>query len=75
MPDPFSQMTPGDPGLRTWTDSTGAYRIEARLVGVAGSLVRLRCADGRFVRVRMDRLSAADQRLVLAEEARVASIR
>ena len=60
--DPFSTNTSG---LKTWTDATGRYRIEARFVGVVeGDVVRLQRADGRYVRVEMDRLSAADQQWV-----------
>ena len=51
--------------LKTWADASGRYRIEARFVGVVeGGVVRLQRADGRFVRVAIDRLSASDQQWV-----------
>jgi hypothetical protein len=60
--DPFSTDTNA---LKTWVDASGRYRIEARFVGVVeGGVVRLQRADGRFVRVAIDRLSATDQQWV-----------
>ncbi|MCX7426741.1 MAG: SHD1 domain-containing protein, partial [Planctomycetia bacterium] len=60
--DPFSTNANG---LKTWTDATGLYQIEARFVGVVeGDVVRLQRPDGRYVRVAMDRLSALDQQWV-----------
>lgn len=56
--------SPGAAPLRTWTDNTGQFRIEARLVSVQGGAVTLQRADGRSLNVPLDRLSPADQNYV-----------
>ena len=50
--------------VRTWTDSTGAYRIQAELVDKDGGMVRLRKNDGQIVSLPLDQLSAVDQAYV-----------
>jgi len=56
-------------GYRTWSDVTGAYHVEARLVATLdqGTVVRLLRADGRYVRVAFQRLSQEDQSYVLGQ--------
>jgi DNA-binding beta-propeller fold protein YncE len=49
------------PKLRTWTDRTGKFRIQAELVSAAAGKVKLRKTDGREIVVPADRLSEADQ--------------
>lgn len=51
----------GEPVLRTWTDSTGQFRIEATLVKAHTDAVTLQKTDGRTIVVPLSRLSAADQ--------------
>jgi len=46
---------------RTWTDSTGQYRVRAVFVEFKDGRVWLKKADGSTVGVPLDRLSAADQ--------------
>lgn len=48
-------------GIRTWNDSTGAFSVEAALVGVEEGMVKLKKADGRVISVPLDRLSPEDQ--------------
>jgi hypothetical protein len=49
--------------LRTWVDDTGRHQVTARFVAILGNnTVRLLRADGRYVRVPLDRLSGIDQR-------------
>jgi len=60
-PDLFGQ---NQNGWRTWTDSSGQYQVEARFVSVQDSTVRLQKADGRYVRIAMDKLCSADQQFV-----------
>jgi len=50
--------------MRTWTDSSGAYRVEAELVDENDGTVRLKRGDGRIVSLPLDRLSPADQAYV-----------
>ena len=56
---PAPTATPKGP--RTWTDTTGKFKIEAELVRVADGKVELKKADGTVVSVPLDKLSAADQ--------------
>jgi hypothetical protein len=49
---------------RTWTDATGTFRSEARLVSVAARAVLLRQADGAVVEVPLASLSEADLQFV-----------
>lgn len=46
---------------REWTDSTGVFTVEAELVEVAGTTVRLKKTDGTIIAVPIKRLSVADQ--------------
>ena len=50
--------------LRTWTDRSGSYKIEAEFVDESGGTVRLKRGDGRIVSLPLERLSAADQAYV-----------
>jgi hypothetical protein len=61
--------------LRTWTDSTGKFNVEAEFLGLADGQVKLRRQDGREVTLPLARLSPADQQaaLKLAEEMETAS--
>lgn len=47
--------------MRTWTDASGRFRIEASLVRHVDIMVQLRASDGRVVWVRVDQLSSADR--------------
>lgn len=47
--------------VRTWSDATGKFRIEAELVKVADGKVELRRKDGQNVTVPLDKLSKDDQ--------------
>jgi len=47
--------------LRTWTDSSGRFTIEAEMVRSANGVVTLKKADGRTIDVPIDRLSQADR--------------
>jgi hypothetical protein len=47
--------------VRTWTDSTGKHRIEARLLEMQGDFLILEELAGTKKRIPLDKLSAADQ--------------
>ncbi len=64
--DPFG-ANGASKSLRLWTDASGKYRLEARFVSCADSTVRLQKADGRYCRIKFDRLSAADRDFVLRQ--------
>lgn len=54
---------PAGPGIRTWTSSDGR-KLEASIVGLAGTDVRLRSADGKDFPVPMARLSEGDSQYI-----------
>lgn len=60
-PEPSAATSDALRGLRTWTDDTGQFAIEAVFVGFADDKIRLRRQDGREVSVPIERLSTADR--------------
>ena len=46
---------------RTWTDSTGKYKIDGEFVRLADGQVDIRRADGKLVRIPVDKLSDEDR--------------
>ena len=50
--------------LRVWTDNTGKYKINARLVTIGESSVRLLKDTGKYTTVSLDRLSEDDLEFV-----------
>lgn len=47
--------------LRTWSDATGQFKVQAELVSQDARSVRLRLENGRVVEVAIDKLGNADQ--------------
>ena len=50
--------------VRTWSDATGKFRVEARFVGLDAGKVILQKADGNRIAVPLERLSPADRQFV-----------
>jgi hypothetical protein len=50
--------------LRTWTDATGKFRIEAEYAGADLGIVRLKKKNGTLIQLPLDKLSQADQKFV-----------
>jgi len=50
--------------MRTWTDRTGKYRVEARLRGVEDGQAKLEKPDGSIISVPLSKLSEADRRFI-----------
>ena len=48
-------------GPRTWTDSTGKFKVKATLVDLLDDKVQLQREDGKTVEVPLERLSAEDR--------------
>lgn len=55
--------------MRVWVDNTGKYKVNARLVVVGDSTVRLLKDTGKYTTVRFDRLSADDLNFVRQQAA------
>lgn len=49
--------------LRSWKDTTGTFSIDARFVKLADSVVQLEMADGKVMKIPLDKLSTADAKL------------
>jgi hypothetical protein len=54
---------------RTWTDSTGAYQVQADLIGFDETTVVLKKANHQLVAVPLDKLSGKDQAYLQSKEA------
>ena len=54
--------------LRTWTNSTGKYKVEAWYVSHDDRQIRLKTAAGRELRMPIEKLSAADRKLLSSLE-------
>jgi tetratricopeptide (TPR) repeat protein len=59
--------------LRTWTDTTGQFRIQARLVKIEPTQVTLQRAAGETLVVPLSRLSDGDRRFVESQQQRETS--
>jgi len=60
------QVDPSDAadGYRTWSDATGKFRIEAKLVAKKSGWVQLQTKDGKKISVQIKKLSPEDQAVV-----------
>jgi len=59
----LSQVATGQES-RTWSDSTGKFKIEGKLLGVEGGKARLERSNGSVVQIPVTKLSAADQKYI-----------
>ncbi|HUT13784.1 MAG TPA: SHD1 domain-containing protein [Thermoguttaceae bacterium] len=50
--------------VRTWTDATGQFTVEAELVEFRDGVVQLKRSDGRMISLPLNRLGVADQEYV-----------
>lgn len=57
--------------LRTWTDSTGQYKIKAQLVSSEDGQVNLETEEGETKQLPLDRLSKKDQEYIVSYKASV----
>jgi hypothetical protein len=57
-------------GLRTWTDLSGRYQVEARFLSFDGTTVRLQREDGRRTVIDVKDLSEGDAALVRQAQGR-----
>ncbi len=60
LPSPAAAQT------RTWTDSTGKFTVQAKFVGLSDGKVTLEREDGTQITLPLEKLSAADQKVVAA---------
>jgi hypothetical protein len=60
---PITQKKPASP-VRTWTDASGKYHVEAMLAGVSEGNAQLVREDGRTIFVPVWRLSVEDRNLL-----------
>lgn len=50
--------------VRTWTDATGKFTIEAKLIGVENGKAKLEKPDGKILQIELEKLSKSDQAFV-----------
>lgn len=65
-PEPDTTADAAEPpttGYRVWTDSTGSYRVVAKLVSVQNGVAKLLKENGRYTSVPIERLSDEDAAL------------
>lgn len=67
-PEKASPLASEGGGLRTWTDESGEFSVEAELVDSSATEVRLRKTDGSVVTVPLDRLSTEDRKYVRGQK-------
>jgi hypothetical protein len=53
--------------LRTWTDSSGAFTIEAKFISIEGNKVLLEKADGSRIQIELSKLKAEDRSFAMRE--------
>jgi hypothetical protein len=53
--------------LRTWSDASGKFKIEAEMIRLEKGEVQLKKADGTTVAVPLDKLSQADQEFAIQQ--------
>ncbi len=53
--------------MRTWSDSTGRFKLDAELLAVQNGSVQLKRPDGKVTTMPIDKLSAEDRALVRAK--------
>jgi len=63
---PAPKDSKSSPGPRTWTDSTGKYKVTATLIDLRDEKVRLKREDGTILEVPLSRFSAEDQQAAKA---------
>ncbi|WP_425618961.1 SHD1 domain-containing protein [Anatilimnocola sp. NA78] len=65
MPAPVTTADPpAAANLRTWTNDTGEFKVEAELVSFEFDIVRLKRADGKILNLPIEKLSIDDQAMV-----------
>ena len=66
VPPPAPPPKGGDPAepLRKWSDATGQFNVQARLVEAGGGKVVLEREDGKRITVEVKKLTAEDQKYV-----------
>ncbi|HEX5106778.1 MAG TPA: SHD1 domain-containing protein, partial [Pirellulaceae bacterium] len=58
---PAASSAPAAATARTWSDSSGQFKIDAEFVSLEGDMVTLRKTDGKAIRLPIGKLSQADQ--------------
>lgn len=61
-------LVTADAPIRTWTDTTGRFTVEASLVGVENDRVMLEKVDGSRVAIPVDKLSETDRQWMKSQE-------
>lgn len=66
-PNPANAKLP-PPGIlplskRRWSDASGKFSVDAEFIGMSGNEVELKKTDGKIIKIPLDKLASADQRI------------
>jgi hypothetical protein len=64
LADPFKISAEGHLPLRIWSDNSGGFQVNGRLIAILDGKVRILKETGRTTTVPMNRLSKADREYV-----------
>jgi hypothetical protein len=60
--DPAEKPRPVAPQMRTWSDTTGQFKIEATFIELKGDSITLKRKDGKVISLPIAKLSEPDQK-------------
>lgn len=55
--------------LRTWSDASGQFKVEAKFRGIIGANVKLERSDGSVINIPLEKLSSDDQAFIKKRKA------
>ncbi|WVQ81211.1 hypothetical protein IAT38_003333 [Cryptococcus sp. DSM 104549] len=67
-PPENNRPKPNPNRIRTWSDKSGQFKVEAEYLGLAGNKVRLHKLNGVIIEVPLEKMSARDAELIKKHE-------
>ena len=64
QPNKPASLAATTPAVRTWSDASGKFKVEATYLAISDGKVTIRRTDGREIAVPLDKLCEADQNYV-----------
>ncbi|KAK8843340.1 hypothetical protein IAR55_006996 [Kwoniella newhampshirensis] len=69
-PPENNRPKPNPQKIRTWSDKSGQFNVEAEYLGLNGNKIRLHKLNGVIIEVPLDKMSSRDSELIRRHEAR-----
>ncbi|WWC73129.1 uncharacterized protein I206_107095 [Kwoniella pini CBS 10737] len=69
-PPENNRPKPNPNRIRTWSDKSGQFNVEAEYLGLNGNKIRLHKVNGVIIEVPMDKMSSRDSELIRRHEAK-----